>query len=195
MVRCGHELLVFSARILTSQKELDAVEVDLAIDLGRPEKLAVEQDPTYYLQFAEVIRAEASQMSKHYETMYCLEQTIRGIVTTQMATAYPNEDWWKEHVPESVRNNAEFSRKREAEAGVSLRSAEPIDYITFGELSTIIVANWATFSDTFNNQKALEKVLAGLNMLRSPIAHCSMLAPDEITRLELAIKDFYRLME
>jgi hypothetical protein len=36
---------------------------------------------------------------------------------------------------------------------------------------------------------------SSLNMLRSPIAHSSRLARDEVTRLELAIKDWYRLME
>ena len=30
--------------------------------------------------------------------------------------------------------------------------------------------------------------------LRGPIAHCSMLAEDEIVRLKLTVKDWFRLM-
>ena len=37
--------------------------------------------------------------------------------------------------------------------------------------------------------------MANLNTLRGPIAHCSMLAEDEIVRLRLSVRDWYRLME
>ena len=71
-----------------------------------------------------------------------------------------------------------------------------MDYTTFGELSNIIVANWDLFGGTlFNSKKALEKVMASLNALRNPIAHCSPLAEDEQLRLRLAVGDWFRLME
>lgn len=34
-----------------------------------------------------------------------------------------------------------------------------------------------------------------LNLLRGPIAHCSPLAEDEVVRLKLTLKDWFRLME
>jgi hypothetical protein len=83
---------------------------------------------------------------------------------------------------------------REAESGVTPRSSERIDYTTFGELSDIVRANWGTFSDTFNNEKAFGRIMASLNILRGPIAHCSPLAPDEVVRLGLAVSDWFRLM-
>jgi hypothetical protein len=39
------------------------------------------------------------------------------------------------------------------------------------------------------------RVMATLNTLRNPIAHCCPLAPDEQLRLRLAVKDWFRLME
>jgi hypothetical protein len=39
-----------------------------------------------------------------------------------------------------------------------------------------------------------DKVIAVLNVLRGPIAHCTALAPDEIIRLRLAMADWFRLM-
>ena len=43
--------------------------------------------------------------------------------------------------------------------------------------------------------KAVEKVMSTLNTLRGPIAHRSPLAQDEIVRLKLAVRDWFRLME
>ena len=40
----------------------------------------------------------------------------------------------------------------------------------------------------------LENVLSRLNALRGPIAHCSILAEDEIVKLNLSVRDWFRLM-
>ena len=37
--------------------------------------------------------------------------------------------------------------------------------------------------------------MTSLNMLRGPIAHCCPLADDEVLRLQLTVKDWFRLME
>jgi hypothetical protein len=85
--------------------------------------------------------------------------------------------------------------QRELDSGVTVRSDDAIDYTTFGELSQIINSNWSVFEDTFNSRRAVEKVMANLNLLRGPIAHCSPLAADEVLRLQLSLRDWFRLME
>lgn len=55
--------------------------------------------------------------------------------------------------------------------------------------------NWQLFASVFNNLKAVEKIMFNLNTLRNPIAHCSMLAEDEKLRLELSLRDWFRLAE
>lgn len=82
---------------------------------------------------------------------------------------------------------------RERDAGITPRSVDPIDYTTFGQLGEIIKSNWSIFGGVFNSVKAVEKVLFSLNSLRNPIAHCSPLAEDEVLRLQLSIKDWFRL--
>jgi hypothetical protein len=37
--------------------------------------------------------------------------------------------------------------------------------------------------------------MASLNTLRAPIAHCSPLGEDEVVRLQLAVRDWFRLQE
>ena len=78
---------------------------------------------------------------------------------------------------------------------MTLRSSEPIDYAAFGELGEIIKSNWSLFGSVFNDIKAVEKVLGNLNSLRNPIAHCSPLAADEVLRLELSLRDWFRIQE
>jgi hypothetical protein len=70
-----------------------------------------------------------------------------------------------------------------------------MDFTTFGELGEIIKANWDVFGGIFDSPKAVERVMANLNTLRAPIAHCSPLAPDEVLRLTLSVRDWFRLME
>jgi len=133
-------------------------------------------------------------MAKHYELFYCLEKSIRSLVTEKMATQY-GAAWWEQAVPQTIKENAAANMQRELDAGFTPRSTEEIDYITFGELGDIVRNNWDVFGDTFNSQKAFTKVMANLNTLRGPIAHCSPLAADEVVRLQLTVRDWFRLME
>ena len=84
--------------------------------------------------------------------------------------------------------------QRDLDSGVTLRSEDPLDFTTFGELGQIITGKWELFGDVFTSRKAVEKIMANLNILRGPIAHCSPLAPDEVVRLELTVRDFFRTM-
>jgi hypothetical protein len=54
--------------------------------------------------------------------------------------------------------------------------------------------NGIHFSETFNSKSAFNKIMANLNTLRAPIAHCSPLADDEVVRLRLTMRDWFRLM-
>ncbi len=68
-------------------------------------------------------------------------------------------------------------------------------FTTFGQLSNIIESNWDLFGSTFSSVRAVNRVMANLNTLRGPIAHCSPLAEDEVVRLRLTVRDRFRLME
>ena len=133
-------------------------------------------------------------MAEHYEIFYNLEKSIRDLVCERL-TAEHGALWWDKCVPDPVKTNVNANIERERDSGVTVRSTEKIDYTTFGELGEIVRHNWQTFSDTFNSQKAFTKVMTSLNILRGPIAHCCPLAEDEVARLQLTLKDWFRLME
>ena len=187
------KLFAMTSRLL--EHDLDQVERDYAVDLGRDHRASIETDESYYPQIESEIRAEAARMAPHYEVFYSLETTIRALVADSLEAA-ENENWWgSARIPPQIKQAAEKAQKREIDSGVTPRSDHPLDFTNFGELSEIIKANWDVFGAIFSSVKAVERVMASLNTLRGPIAHCSPLAEDEVLRLRLAVRDWFRLME
>jgi hypothetical protein len=178
------------------EADLDRIEREYDINLGRKHNPEKEIEDSYYPQFDQELRNEASNMANHYQLFYCLEKTIRLLISDVFTSAENDENWWdKDLVPENIKNEVKKRIKKENEAAVTSRSSNPIDYTTFGELGEIIKSNWSLFGGVFNNVKAVEKVMSNLNSLRNPIAHCSPLAEDEVLRLELSLRDWFRIME
>jgi len=178
-------------------EELSRISAIHAIDLGHVPASSQAVEGTYYPQFSESVRSEASQMSRHYEIFYCLEKSIRILVSVTIETAENAADWWvsSNRIPQNVKSEVDSRIQREVDSGITLRSQDELDFTTFGELSVIINSNWSIFGGVFSSRKAVEKVMANLNSLRGPIAHCSPLAEDEQLRLHLAVRDWFRLME
>jgi hypothetical protein len=166
------------------------------VDLGHLPTSAQGVDDVYYPQFDAAIRTEAAEMAKHYEIFYSLEKSIRALVSDAIEAAEKREDWWSSNrVPPNIQTEVASRTQKELDAGVTRRSLDELDYTTFGELSVIISSNWDIFGGLFSSKKAVEKVMASLNSLRNPIAHCSPLAEDEQLRLQLTVRDWFRLME
>lgn len=172
---------------------LDKVEKDHEIDLARKEKEISAEQP-YYAQFDAVFRKEAKEMSRHYEVFYCLERSIRALVVQLMKEKY-QDNWWEERVNEEIKKNVAANMKKESDSGFTERSDQYIDYTTFGELTVIVQENFDAFIGLFKNPRAFSKIMSSLNQLRGPMAHCCPLADDEVVRLNLAVKDWFRLME
>ncbi|MBJ7330975.1 MAG: hypothetical protein JHC95_13840 [Solirubrobacteraceae bacterium] len=173
------------------EHDLDQIEAEHAVDLRRGHRSVAEVDEAYYPQIEGAIRAEAAEMAPHYEVFYSLETTIRRLVREQLQAA--DDAWWEVRIPEQIRKDAERLQRRDADTGFTRRSDDPMDFLTFGQLSDVIKSNWDVFGAVFSSARAVEKVMANLNTLRGPIAHCSPLAEDEIVRLRLTVADWFRL--
>lgn len=177
------------------EHDLDRIEAEYALDLGRGHKNVADKDEDYYPQIERAVRVEAARMAPHYEVFYALEKTIRSLVADTLETA-DGEQWWQgARVPPAIKKEAETRLQRDVDTGTTPRSEEPLDFCTFGELSEIIKANWDVFGGMLRSVKAVERVMSRLNSIRGPIAHCSPLAEDEVVRLRLTVRDWFRLME
>jgi hypothetical protein len=188
-------LKLFAVSNQLLENDLDRIEREHGLDLRRGHQRTVERDETYYPQIDDAIRNEAARMAQHYEVFYSLEKSIRTLVSDTIEAA-DGKTWWSgPRVPPKVKQDAESRMQREIDSGVTVRSSDPLDYTTFGELGEIMKANWDVFGSIFSSPKALEKVITNLNTLRGPVAHCSPLAEDEVVRLRLSVRDWFRLME
>jgi len=145
-------------------------------------------------QFSREVRENAVRMAEYYKLFYMLENDIRRLINDTLTEAHgPN--WWDSHSPNSAKEECKANQLREQEAGFTSRSDDELDYISFGQLGEIIRYNWTLFGGILSNQKALGRVMFSLNNLRGPIAHCGLLAEDEVDRLKLTVKDWFRLLE
>lgn len=177
-------------------EELSRIGTLHGFELGHLPVTAQTVEAVYYPQIDASVRAEAAQMAKHYEVFYSLEKSIRSLVSETIEASEKTTDWWiSAKVPINIQQDVKSRVQKELDAGVTRRSSDSLDYTTFGELSNIIIFNWDIFGSLFNSKKAVEKVMASLNALRNPIAHCCPLAEDEELRLQLTVRDWFRLME
>lgn len=173
--------------------ELRNIEAQFGVELGHVLSVS-ESESQYYPQFEQAIRREAARMSGHYEVFYCLETSIRKLIAATLRDA-EGANWWQSgRIQEKIKADVAAVIGREVDSGISQRSENEIDYTTFGQLSGIITDNWDLFETIFSSQKAVRRVMHSLNLLRGPIAHCCPMEDDEIDRLRLAVKDWFRMM-
>src|SRR6266571_9394634 len=100
-------------------EELKKIEEQYGIELGHLPKseAAIESYP----QFEQTVRVEAAEMSEHYEVIYCLEQSIRKVITETLQDA-AGADWWNSgKVPQEVHQEVAKRLKTEKESGMTQR--------------------------------------------------------------------------
>jgi hypothetical protein len=86
--------------------------------LGTSQKKA-EQEQQYYPQFSEKMREEADAMAAQFAIFYCLENSIRELISNRLEEIH-GEDWWELAVPPNVKENATKNRSKEVASGVTL---------------------------------------------------------------------------
>jgi hypothetical protein len=161
------------------------------INIGRSQLLKKQEVVDVDLFEAEIF-AKARKMADFYVLYYCIENTIRKLISERMQEKY-HADWWIKKVPEGVQKQVKDRQEQEKDTPMSIRSSDPLTYTTFGELIDILNANWSDFADTIRSQKAMQKILSELNSLRGVVAHSADLNDDEITRFQLLIRDWLRI--
>jgi HEPN superfamily Swt1-like protein len=177
---------------LAIRADIKAVEQRFDLSLENDVQRS-NREEQYYPQFTDKLRREAEAMADRYKIFYCLENFLRELIVSKLLDEQ-GEKWWDVAVPEPVRRNASDNRKKEITSGNTPRSDSLIDYTNFGELGEIIKANWTVFGDIFRDIRAIENIMSRLNTLRAPIAHCKVLAEDEVVRLHLSFRDLFRQM-
>lgn len=179
-------------QIVSNLREIEDSE---GIDLGYSLQASKSRKVAEYEQFELELRQQAARMSEYYEIFYCLENSIRRLVSDAMIDA-EGPDWWNSQRVDQprIREPAEKLRQKEIDSGITPRSEKFIDYTTFGQLAQLITDNWDIFDTIFASKTAVSNITNTLNLLRGPIAHCNPTDELEQDRLNLAVRSWFKIM-
>lgn len=174
--------------------DIKNIEKAFEVKLSSKNSASIARKHEEYSNFESEVRREAALMSQYYEVFYCLEVSIRRLIVATLSDA-EGIDWWESaRVADGIKTEVAAIRRKEEASAITLRSENPIDYTTFGQLSQLITDNFDLFEPVISSKSAVSRVLNNLNLLRGAIAHCCLLAQDERDRLELSVKDWFRLL-
>ena len=104
-------------------EELKNVEQQFGVELGHvlPDS---DSESQYYPQFEQAVRHEAARMSRHYEVFFCLETSIRKLITDTLRDA-DGVNWWQiGRIQEQIQKDVSGAIQRETDSGVSQRSGK-----------------------------------------------------------------------
>jgi hypothetical protein len=196
MVRKRADTFLRAFGMSSAQAVAEIEEVERKYDLELLPRMRVVKNRklTDYDQFEHDVRVGASIMSEYYEIFYCLEISIRRLVNETLAEAEDRPWWDTTRVSDPIRQEVKKNREREEKAGITPRSDDNLDYLTFGQLGELITSNFELFETILSSKSAVSRIMAQLNLLRAPIAHCCPLAEDEKERLELSVRDWFRIL-
>lgn len=103
------KLRLFGLNNLAVEASVKHIERFYEVDLGHSTDAVSQPDETYYPQFDLAIRSEAAAMAVHYRVFYCLENSIRTLISELLAETH-GEDWWDIAVPSTVKDHAERTK-------------------------------------------------------------------------------------
>src|SRR5262245_24592469 len=105
-------------------EDLGRIGAAFSVDLGHAPAAAATQSVAeyYYPQFEAAVRKEAASMGKLYEVFYCLEKSIRALVSQTLAAAEGADAWWASaRVPVAIKTDVASRIQKELDSGMTRR--------------------------------------------------------------------------
>ena len=129
-----------------------------------------------------------SDKTSPYDILKNLELELRNIIESELSEI--TKQWWKQRVPQDVRDNAKRKKEKNAKIGVSSTSNHTlISYIDFPDYEKIItrVDNWSdTFQYIFKDKISLSGKLRDLQLIRNSVSHMRDITKEEKQTLTLS---------
>jgi len=142
--------------------------------------------------FSPKIIYDANRMSSIYIAFFCLENSVRELITDRLVERH-GIDWWDNCVPAKIKASVQkLKNSEEKNKYYTARSTSLIGYTMFGNLAQIIINNWEDFSDFFPSQTWITSRFNDLEMSRNVIMHTGVLPEIEIERIEAIVRDWVR---
>lgn len=140
----------------------------------------------------ELIRGNSLQMQYAFRLLFVLENTVRELITSRFFDA-DGTSWFdtraSAQMKSKVNGRRETEDKNQWHTG---RNQEPIYYLDFGDLAKLIINNWTVFEDLLPSQAWVQGRLEDAERSRNVIAHTNVLSAEEVSRLEMYLRDWIR---
>jgi len=131
-------------------------------------------------------------LEEPYKILQKLETKLRECIQTQLETVSKN--WWKERVPNDVREKAELRKAKNEQQWPwhTSKDLQPIFYVDFTDYVKIITRrdNWEqVFKEIFKDRETISVKLKELEPIRNAIAHFRELSRRELEKLKLLFEE------
>lgn len=142
----------------------------------------------------EELVAKSRRMSLVYTAICAFENSVREFVAKKLLEE-KGENWWELCVKKEIRDKAEARKKAEKDVRwLTARGDSMIYYTEFGDLISIIARpeNWVFFEIHIGVVDWAKQIITTLEKSRNIIMHSGELAPTDIERIGMFIRDWTR---
>ncbi len=146
------------------------------------------------LQMDEELVAKSKEMAIVYTAICAFENSVREFIANKLLEE-KGVDWWEKCVKKQIRDIADDRKKNEKDVRWLIpRGKSMIYYTDFGHLVSIMSkpANWTFFEPHIGNKDWAKQIISTLEKSRNIIMHSGELAPTDIERVGMFIRDWIR---
>lgn len=185
-----NDLYTFVYRGVLADESLDKAGRKTRASFGQADADRVKKALSFELLDSERL-VSAERMALVYTAIHAFENSVRYFVAAGMAEVH-QEEWWSK-VPTKVQGKSKKRIEDEAKfRWHGARGGSEIEYCDFGDLSSIIVTNWAVFEDLLTDMEWVKSTLSVLERSRNIVMHGGVLARQDIERIGINIRDWIR---
>jgi hypothetical protein len=184
---------VFRGLLFESESEVfRKAGIRVGADLGETEDQLLQEALS---PFGVQRRNQALEMARLYAVLHAFENELRSVIRDTLEEKI-GADWWDStSVPNSVKKNAEGRQKTASQdSWLEGAKSDKLEFVDFGDLTSIIIQNWSHFGDLIPSQEWLKQRMLELEKSRNFVAHNRMLLPSEFQRIYMYISDWNKII-
>lgn len=135
---------------------------------------------------------KSRKMAVVYTAISSFENSVRDFIEKKLLEEV-GEDWWDKNVKAEIKTNAEARKNSEKSVRwMTPRGSSPIFYSEFGDLLSIMCGdkNWGYFEIHIQDKDWAKAIITTLEKSRNIIMHGGELAPTDIERVGMFIRDW-----
>ena len=139
------------------------------------------------------VREGSLYMQRCYRLLFVLENVVREFIDDVLGEVDGEDAWFEKRANQQMKKKVTDRKSAEAKnRWHSGRNQHPMYYLDFGDLAQLIQTHWVEFKDLLPGQTWAVSRLEDAERSRNVVAHTNVLSDEELTRLEVHVRDWLR---